>query len=46
MPCWIGAYLLRLDRLGDVRLAVPASRLRRRPSRVMRSLGHLPVVGG
>jgi cytochrome P450 len=38
------AFRLLLDRLGDVRLAVPADELRWRPSRVMRGLESLPVV--
>lgn len=38
------AFRLLLDRLGDVRLAVPPDELRWRPSRVMRGLERLPVV--
>ncbi|MEV8376823.1 cytochrome P450 [Kribbella sp. NPDC056861] len=41
-----GAVAIRmlLERLGDLRLAVPADELRWRPSRVMRGLESLPVV--
>jgi cytochrome P450 len=40
------AFRMLLERLGDVRLALRASQLPWRPSRVMRSLEQLPVVRG
>lgn len=40
------AIRMLLDRLGDIRLAVPAEELKWRPSRVMRGLEALPVVVG